>query len=426
MEGGVYIIERHSIFQRVEGFHMSATQSAAGTVPRPAHVPPQLVHDFDLYHPEGAEQDFHLALARLHAPGVPDIFWTPRNGGHWVLTRGEDIHQVFADHERFSNQRLTVPKSTAPSVPLYPIFLDPPEHQTYRALINASFSPRAVAAYEGKARAIAIELIEGLKPRGNCDFVTEFAQHLPIQVFMSIVDVPASDREQLLQWADAMVRPEKPEDVHATLAKIFGYAASKIAERRANPGEDLISKLTQAQVHGRSMTDPEITGMVSLILIGGMDTVVSVIAFAANFLASSPTHRQRLVAEPELIPKAVDELLRRFPVVNQGRMVRNDITYKSVQMKAGEMVIMPTTLANLDERRFPNPLAVDFDRATPMHSTFGNGPHRCPGSNLGRTELKIFLQEWLKRIPDFRVDPALKVGMRSGVNGTLYSLPLMW
>lgn len=405
---------------------MSSSPSAAGTISRPAHVPAHLVHDFDLYQPEGAEIDFHLALAKLHAPGVPDIFWTPRNGGHWVLTRGEDIHHVFADYERFSSQNLTVPKSTAPSVPLYPIFLDPPEHQTFRALINSWFAPKAVAAYEEKARAIAIELIEALKPRGKCDFVTDFAQHLPIQVFMSIVNVPPSDREQLLEWADNMVRPEKLEDVHATLAKIFRYAASKIAERRANPGEDLISKLTQAQVHGRPMTDPEITGMVSLILIGGMDTVVSAIAFGANFLASSAAHRQRLVAQPDLIPKAVDELLRRFPVVNQGRLVRNDTTFKGVEMKAGEMVILPTTLANIDERRFPNPLAVDFDRATPVHSTFGNGAHRCPGSNLGRTEMKIFLQEWLKRIPDFRIDPASKVGVRSGVNGTLYSLPLVW
>lgn len=405
---------------------MSASHSSAGTSPRPAHVPPHLVHDFDLYHPEGGERDFHLALKKLHDPGVPDIFWTPRNGGHWVLTRGEDIHHVFADYERFSSGNLTVPKSTAPAVPMYPIFLDPPEHQTFRALINTWFAPKAVATYEAKARAIAIELIDALKPRGRCDFVTDFAQHLPIQVFMSIVNVPASDREQLLEWADGMVRPEKMEDVHATLAKIFRYAAGKIAERRANPGEDLISKLTQAQVHGRPMTDPEITGMVSLILIGGMDTVVSAISFAANFLAGSPAHRHQLVAQPDLIPKAVDELLRRFPVVNQGRLVRNDTSYKGVEMKAGEMVIMPTTLANLDERRYPNPMDVDFNRATPLHTTFGNGAHRCPGSNLGRTEMKIFLQEWLQRIPDFRVDPAKKVGVRAGVNGTLYSLPLVW
>jgi cytochrome P450 len=174
------------------------------------------------------------------------------------------------------------------------------------------------------------------------------------------------------------------------------------------------------------MTDNEIVGMVSLILLGGMDTVVTAMSFTAHFLAKSPTHRRQLIEQSALIPKAVDELLRRFPVVNQGRIVRNDITYKNVAMKAGDMLIMPTPLANLDERRFPNPLDVDFNRSTALQSTFGNGPHRCPGSNLGRTELKVFLEEWLKQIPNFEVDPNGKVGMRSGINGTLYQLPLVW
>jgi cytochrome P450 len=243
---------------------------------------------------------------------------------------------------------------------------------------------------------------------------------------MSIVDVPASDRAQLLEWADGMVRPEKPEDVHETIKHIFAYASQKILERRANPGDDLISKLTRAEVDGQPMPHDVLMGMVSLILIGGMDTVVSAMSFAANFLARSPKHRRQLIERPELIPKAVDELLRRFPVVNQGRLVAKDIELKGAPMKAGDMVIMPTTLHGLDDRKFDHPMEVDFDRPTPIHSTFGNGPHRCPGSNLGRTELKIFLQEWLVRIPDFRLDPAGTVGMRSGVNATVYRLPLVW
>jgi cytochrome P450 len=149
-------------------------------------------------------------------------------------------------------------------------------------------------------------------------------------------------------------------------------------------------------------------------------------SFAANFLAKSPKHRQQLLERPELIPKAVDELLRRFPVVNQGRTCIKDVEIKGAPIRAGDMVIMPTTLHGLDDRKFENPLEVDFERPTPIHSTFGNGPHRCPGSNLARTELKIFLQEWLPVIPDFRHDPERKVGMSSGVNATIYSLPLVW
>ena len=403
-----------------------STTSHPTSAPVPPHVPPELVFDFDVYNPPGAETDFHLALKRLHDEKYPEIFWSTANGGHWVVTRGEDIHQFLADYQHFSSHKLTVPVSSAPPIPLYPIFADPPLHGLYRSLLNPSFSPKAVAALESRARALAVRLITELRPRGRCDFVTDFAQHLPIEVFMSIVDVPASDRRELLEWADGMVRPKKPEDVHTTIGKIFQYAAGKIAERRANPGEDLISKLTRAEVSGRPLTDPEITGMVSLVLIGGMDTVVTALSFAALFLARNPSHRKQLVDDPGLIPKAVDELLRRFPIVNQGRCVAQDWVYKNVPFKAGDMVLLPTTLHGLDERAFPNPLEVDFNRPTPLHSTFGNGPHRCPGSNLGRTEIKVFLQEWLARIPDFHLQPEGKIAMRSGVNGTLYGLPLAW
>lgn len=404
-----------------------AQATVSEAAPIPSHVPAHLVFDFDVYNAAAPDQDFHLAMKRLHSPDVPEVFWTPRQGGHWVLTRGDDIYKAFADYEHFSSAHsLTVPKSTTPPIPMYPIFLDPPQHTKYRALLNPWFSPKSVAALEERAREVAKRIVQEVKPLGRCDFVTDFAQHLPIQVFMSIVNVPASDREKLLAWADGMVRPEKREDVHETIKHIFGYASEKIAERRANPGEDLISKLCQAQVDGKPMTHEEVMAMVSLVLIGGMDTVVSAMSFAANFLAASPKHRHQLLEHPELIPKAVDELLRRFPVVNQGRTCVKDIEIKGAPIKAGDMIIMPTTLHGLDDRKFDNPLEVDFERPTPIHSTFGNGAHRCPGSNLARTELKIFLQEWLPVIPDFRHDPDRKVGMSSGVNATLYSLPLVW
>jgi cytochrome P450 len=183
-----------------------------------------------------------------------------------------------------------------------------------------------------------------------------------------------------------MVRPERHEDVQTTIQQIFSYSAKKIAERRARPGDDLITRLTQAQVKGRPLTDSETVGMVSLILIGGMDTVASAMSFAAHFLDRSPRHRRQLLDRPELIPNAVDELLRRFPIVNQGRCLKQECVYKGILMKEGDMIVVPTTLHGLDERKFPNPLEVDFERPAPIHSTFGNGPHRCPGAHLGRTE----------------------------------------
>jgi cytochrome P450 len=402
----------------------AAEMSSKETVP--AHVPPKLAFDFDYYHPPGVEDDFQLALKRLQEENYPDIFWCTRNGGHWMAIRGEDIHAIYADYKNFSSHRTAIPASSQPPFPFYPILADPPDHARYRALINPSFAPKAVASLETRARAEAIKLVDGLKPSGRCEFVADFAQHLPVEVFMSIVDVPSCDRDTLLKWSVGIVRPDGPETVQLTLQEVFKYAREKIKARRLNPGNDLISKLARAEVNGRPLTDDEVTGMVSLILLGGLDAVVTSLSFAALFLARSPRHRAQLTDNPQLIPQAVDELLRRFPVANTGRRVVRDMVYKGVEMKGGDMMLLPTVLHGLDERAFRNPLEVDFHRPPPLHSTFGNGPHRCPGSNLARTEIKVFLEEWLKRIPDFRVQPGAKIRMGAGMIATISEVPLEW
>jgi cytochrome P450 len=401
--------------------HQRTTPEVA---PIPAHVPPDRVVDFDIYNPPGAADDYHLALKKLHDAAVPDIFWTPRNGGHWIATRGDDIYRIFKEYEHFSSRQLTVP--LVDHAPLPPIFFDPPEHTAYRALIAPAFMPQAISKLEEKARELAIELIEGFYPRGECEFVSEFAQHLPIGIFMDMVALPAQDRGYLLGLADKMVRPDSAAQKLEALGAIFAYLGVKIAERRANPGDDLISRIVQSKIDNRELSDQELKGLCGLVLIGGLDTVASAMGFIANFLAGSPAHRKHLIERPELTQKAVDELLRRFPVVNQGRQVTHDFEYQGVQMKAGDMIVIPTTLHGLDERKFQNPLEVDFDRPTPIHSTFGNGAHRCPGSFLARVEIKVFLQEWLKRIPDFSLKPGARAGVHGGVNGTLYHLPLVW
>ncbi|HEY2927982.1 cytochrome P450 [Piscinibacter sp.] len=392
----------------------------------PPHVPAALVVDFDIYNVAVEDGDYHAALKRLHDPGVPDIFWTPRNGGHWVATRGEDIYHIFKDSEHFSSRQLVVPRHRNPAVPLPPIMLDPPEQAKYRSLFAPALSPKAVAPLGVGARALAIELIEGFYAKGECEFVGEFAQHLPIGIFMKMVDVPTSDRDQLLHWADQQVRPTSEHEREQSFHSLFAYAAQKVAERQAHPGDDLISQLTRAQVDGAPITAEALAPMIFLLLVGGLDTVASAMGFAARFLATSPAHRRELIDHPERIPGAVEELLRRFPVVNQGRLVVSDMDYKGVALRAGDQIILPTSLHGLDERKFEDPLRVDFSRPTPIHSTFGNGAHRCPGSLLARTELKIFLEEWLKRIPDFRIKPGTTPEVRAGVNATIFSLQLVW
>jgi len=393
--------------------------------PVPAHVAAERVYDFDIFDPPGAEQDYHLAFRRLQEAGLPDIIWTPRNGGHWIPIRGEDIHHIFKDYEHFSSRVKSVPKEQYDKTVLKPINQDPPEHGKYRALIQPYFSMPAIRKMEDEVRELSVRLIEGFKPNGGCEFVGEFAQHLPIGIFMSMVNLPESDRLPLLHLVDQVINPGE-RSKQEIFAELFRYVAAKVGERRQAPGDDLISKVSTSSIDGKPISVEDAIAVCTLVLIGGLDTVASTLGFVAHFLARHPEHRRQLIEKPQLIQGAVDEFLRRFAVTNPGRIVARDHEYKGVRMKEGDMVMLPSFLHGLDDRHYDNPAEVRFDRPVKPNSAFGNGDHRCPGSNLARVELKVFLQEWLPRIPDFRIAEGQKPGVRAGINGSFYYLPLTW
>jgi cytochrome P450 len=392
---------------------------------RPAHVPAALEVDFDFSSPPGHEDDVHLAWKRLHDIPVPDIFWTPRHGGHWVATRAEDIAGMQMDHERFSHRSVTIP-TPQDSVPLVPLELDPPQHTPFRAVLSPSFGPRPVLELEASVRTVAVELIESFFARGECEFVDEFAKRLPIVVFLRLVDLPLEDREFLLRICEAAVRPKSPQDQLWSREQLAGYMGQWIQRRRETPGTDLLSKMVNAKVDGRDYTPAETFGMMINVIFGGLDTVAASMSFIAKHLAQQPALRQQLAQHPSLHAQAVEEFLRRFGIPNTGRVITHDFEYKGVQFKAGEQILLPKVLHGLDERMYPDPLKVDFARPPSRHAAFGEGPHRCVGAGLARMELKVFLQEWLQRIPDFGIKPGERPRSSSGnVNGMLY-LPLVW
>ncbi|MCP3710494.1 cytochrome P450 [Paraburkholderia sp. CNPSo 3274] len=387
----------------------------------PDHVPQELVVDFDYMNPPGAQDDVHLAWKSLHAG--PDIVWSPYYGGHWIATRGEDIEAMQKDHTRFSHQSVNIPPLNESR--LVPLELDPPEHTAYRNLITPAFLPQAIASLESDVRSLAIELIEKIAPRGECEFVSEFSKILPIVIFLRLADLPLSDREQLLEWAEWAVRGNLEERIESQ-HRLGGYIASWVEKRKAEAGGDLVSLIVNAQIDGKPISPERMFGMFIVVLFGGLDTVASMMGFIARFLAENPAHRQQLIENPELMVSSVDELIRRFGVANTARLITQDMEYKGIQFKKGDQIQLPNSLFGLDDRKFGNPLAVDLTRKPVMHAAFGNGPHRCPGSFLARTEIKVFLQEWLKRIPDFRIRENDKPRCGSGsVNGMLY-LPLAW
>lgn len=390
------------------------------------HVPAHLVVDFDGYRPMKGEQYYHEPYAAMHRDKVPDIFWSPYNGGHWILTRRDYLAEAFADPARFtSSQGASVDKVRKPGEPrLAPIEADPPEQQTFRKLFAPAFIISALKEREKEARALAIELIEGMRPRGRCEFVTDFAQHLPIKIFMKMVDIPEEDRLVLLPLANAQVAADAPKE--EKLALLFEYASKRVAERIANPGDDLISKIATAEIDGRPITMHEALGVTTLLLIGGLDTVASMMGHIMHFLAGSPDHRRQLAENTTLSSAAAEEFLRRFALTNPGRTVVADMDFHGVAMKAGDKVMLATPFGAVDPRDYDDPLTVDFTRKSTTKTAFGAGPHVCPGSMLARIEIKILLEEWLPRIPDFALDAEDPPRFRTGVNGSVEKLPLVW
>jgi len=405
------------------------TMIAHAKSPVPSHVPPSLVFEFDGFHPMGRGESYHEAYARLIAAGVPELFWSPYNGGHWVAARREALAAVFADSVRFTSRygasvdsMRTAADDDRPR--LAPIEEDPPRQQLFRKLFASAFFATALKDREAEARALAIELIEGFKPHGHCEFVTEFAQHLPIRVFMRMVDLPESDRLALLPLAQAQVTADASK--HEAMGKLFEYVGQRVVERAQAPGTDLISRIATAEIEGRPITVPEAIGVSTLLLIGGLDTVASMMGHIMQFLAGSPDHRRQLIDEPSLIPGAVEELLRRFALTSPARTVAVDGEFRGVDLRAGDKVMLATPFGAVDPDSWERPLEVDFRRRSSNKTTFGAGPHVCPGSMLARVELKVLLEEWLPRIPDFALDPDDPPRITTGVNGSVCHLPLVW
>ena len=394
-------------------------------ISRPSHVEPQQVRHFDIYEPIEGVDDYQTWFTKLQASGVPDIFWTDSNGGHWVVTRGEDFEHILKTPECYSSRINVVPRERIMPIVSKPIQLDPPDHARYRNLLAPAFSPKAVVPMGEKARELSIRLIEGFRQRGHCEFVSEFARYLPIGIFMDMVGLPESDREHLLKLVDEMIRPTRIDDVDAG-NQLMQYAFDKLNERRAAPGSDLLSKLSQARVDGEPMTDEELVGMFFLLLLGGLDTVAAMLSFITRYLASHPAERQRLTDHPEQIPQAAEELMRRFPISTLVRVVTRDHIYKGITLRKDDLILMHTSAHSVDDRLFEDPLTVDLERKVVFHGTFGSGAHRRIGSMLARIEVRVFLEEWLKRIPHFRLKADQPLRVEPGMVLAIPRLEVEW
>lgn len=395
---------------------------------RPSHVPADRVVDIDIYLPPGLEaQGFHRAWSELSAIH-PSVVWTPRNEGHWIALGGEALQEVQSDPERFSSRVIVLPKSVGEMHGLIPTTIDPPEHRPYRQLLNAHLNPGAIRGLTESIRQTAVGLIDSFAHKGHCNFTTDYAEQFPIRVFMALVGIDAAEAPKIRHWAECMTRPGMDMTFDQAKAVFFDYVGPLVDARRGGKGEDMISAMINADLgEGRRLTRDEALSIVTQVLIAGLDTVVNVLGFIMPELAENPALRADLRQRGSDIAPVVHELFRRFGLVSIAREVRHDIAdFHGVPLKAGDMIAIPTQVHGLDPRVNPDPLAIDPARKRARHSTFGSGPHMCPGQELARKEVAITLEEWLKRIPEFALGSDSDLSPVPGIVGALRRVDLVW
>jgi cytochrome P450 len=341
---------------------------------------------------------------------------TERFRGVYFPSRYEDVRAVAYDTEHFSSRRIIVRETPPPRIPAPPITSDPPEHRPAKNLLLPAFTPDAIKEHEPRTREICARLVAGFAGKSGCDAAADYAQEIPVRVIAVMLGLPESEGDRFRKWIHEILEAgiTRPDILMKAMGETTAYFQAEIEKRRAEPKDDLITKLSGASIDGQPITEDHLLGALRLILIAGIDTTWSAIGSCFWHLAQHPQDRRRLVNEPALIPTAVEEFLRAYAPVTMAREVIKEVEIAGCPFKPGEMVLLSFPSANRDPRIFPDADRVVIDRKENRHAAFGLGIHRCIGSNLARMEITVALQEWLKRIPEFRLDPSAKVTWSEG------------
>lgn len=387
---------------------------------------PRAVIDFDIFNDPRFAKDLHDGLDQILQES-PGVFFTERNGGHWVVTDPAAIDHVMKTPAVFSSRCMTIPNR--PNQPhLIPVSLDPPEHLLYRRLLMTYFEHQAVGQLEPRVKYWADELVTAARAKPRCEFVSAVSSRMPIYVFIELVGLPMDRHEEFRALAHSyLALSGDPHQGEVLAAKIAGVLAEHIQRCTDHPGPDLISRLIAAEFDGRRLTFDELQSISFLLFIAGLDTVTNAMTFGIRHLARDHDLRRTLRARPDLIPQAVEELLRRFAFVNVPRIVAQDTTLNGVPMRAGDLVLVMLSTFGLDPAVTPAPTEVDVTRQRCTHAAFGVGGHLCLGRHLARLELQALYETWLAEIPEFSIDPDYPAPKpRSGFAMSLPELRLRW
>ncbi|MCP5395275.1 MAG: cytochrome P450 [Sphingomonadaceae bacterium] len=372
--------------------------------PPPDHVPPELIVDFDFFHiPEGVSDPAEI-WHDLVRRGVPKIFYTPRNGGHWVLLDYADIVEAYRDHTVFSTYQTPIPP-IEPFPVVQPQGVDPPEHNVFRRLLAPMFTPIAVRGMEKHLRERAVALLEEFSDKGECDFIADFAERYPTGTFLYLFGLPEERLDEFLDLANVFFRSTDPDERAKNIVDIYAVLEQLFREKEASPGEDIASAIVTARDKEGNQHDwTDILNCGFLLFVAGLDTVTNTMAYIWRYLATNPAARKHFrdrLDDPDAFLRAIEELMRINAVSNLYRRIQHDCEFRGVQFRQNDRVVLPNTVANRDPKVFADPQTIDLDRAVNVHVTFGVGPHRCVGSHLAKREVMVSLQEWLRRVPEF-------------------------
>jgi cytochrome P450 len=393
----------------------------------------EMLRDFDHYDsPLGRDGTPYTYFEEIRDWAVEEdrqIGWSEKHGGFWVVVGYEAAKQIYKDASTFSNRFSTFPVYGSPGDrPLMLAAYDEPDHSKYRKLVQGPFSPRSATLMADRLRETTNDLIDRFIEDGRVDVVKGIANEVPARMTAIILGLPPEDGDVYRTWTHAMAQQQhtEPEEAARQLATMDAVFQELLVERRRHPGDDVLSGVAHAEVDGQMLNDQEIYDFFAVLLLGGIDNTTKILSNMFWRLAWDRELRRRLIAHPELLPTAVDETLRYYSPAMTVRVINEPVTVYGAEMEPDQFLVKALPIINRDSRQFPNPDVFIPDRAPNPHLALGLGIHRCLGAHLVKIEARVAAEEFLRRIPDFELDPDGSTSWLHGQVGGMMQVPIVF
>ncbi|HAK97997.1 MAG TPA: cytochrome P450 [Rhodobiaceae bacterium] len=392
-------------------------------------VPENLLSDFDLVADPEMMRNPQQRMTDALVNDERDIFYTPHNGGHWIVTNYEMGHEILSNPELYGSFPIGVPANYEQRPRLIPLESDPQSHPRYRRLLLPVFAPNIISKMEDKIRQRTINVLDEALQTPEIDFLWDIAKPIPTGVFLEMLGLPQHMQPQFFEWENGFYRAETVEARVDYGQKIAQYLSQAAEDHVTNPRDDVMSMLLEVEVEGERLSRDEVDAICYLLFLAGVDTVAAMLTFIANYLAQNQDLYQKIKADKAFLETATDELLRMHAFINLNRICEADTEFHGVHFKQGDNIVVPSFVTDRDAATFPDPHNFNPDRSKVernMHHAFGDGPHKCIGMHLAKLEVKIVLEEFAKRVDTFLITDESKIRAHGGTTMGMDNLPITW